>query len=122
MPKTYQAAWASRLHDAANRLEQLDREYRERLVAGGCDSDQLPQLLAQGAALDTLAALDLGLIDTVIGYPALSAAAARRRGHRAQVRDPRRWGHAEYMAAAARGLAGRPLGIAPAALHQLLRS
>lgn len=118
--------WAERPTSAACRrradqLAALDERCRRAIALGtGCTVGELAALERAGAVLTGREALDLNLIDTLIGCPGLSAAAARRREARAKLRAPVRWNRSDFAALARAGMASRPIGIPPRVLKAIL--
>ncbi|HVA13566.1 MAG TPA: ATP-dependent Clp protease proteolytic subunit [Stellaceae bacterium] len=113
---------APRLRQLADGLAATDATFRQRIAAAtGTPVSQIAHLEENNVVLDTLEALNIGLLTEITGYPALSAAAARQRSARDEARRPVVWTAAERRQMRELGLTERVLGIAPRALRVMLR-
>jgi enoyl-CoA hydratase/carnithine racemase len=106
----------------AARIEDVDRIARARLASYiGCTVEEIISLEARGATISGCEALELGLVNRLVGAPILSQRAADARVERliAGTR-PARFTAADVARMAAAGINGRPIGIAKPALRDLL--
>jgi ATP-dependent protease ClpP protease subunit len=116
---------AARLRQVAGELDVVDTGFRHRISAAiGCSVDELARLEASETTLDTLAALEIGLLTEITGYAALGPAAARRRAERVEARAaaarPVRWTFRDFAMLKRAGMTEKPIGISPRLLKSML--
>jgi ATP-dependent protease ClpP protease subunit len=109
------------LRERADQLAEVDERCRRQISAAiGCRPAEIAALeRGEGTVLTATEALDLGLIDTLVGCPELSRRAAQRRQARARARMPGSspgepaWRGVAARYLSARGASGVAIGLPP---------